>query len=456
MKTKAIILAAGQGTRMKSDIPKVLHKTLGKSLVQYSIDAAKKAGVEEVCLVVGHRAEVVKETLGDTVSYALQKEQLGTGHAVMQGSYFIEDAKEVFILSGDTPLITGDTLSKMLAFHKKNQNAVTVLSAKVEDATGYGRIVRDGTGAFCRIVEQKDATEDEKCIQEINGGMYIFEGVLLKKALKSLTNNNAQNEYYLTDTLEILLKEGYKVEAMMSEQVEDILGVNSKVQLAEATAILQKRVNTMHMENGVILMDPNNTYIEETVQIGQDTVVEPGCMLQGNTSIGAHCQIGHHTKIKDSRIGQGTTIENSIILSSEIGEKAIIGPFAYIRPNSKLANGVKIGDFVEIKNATIGEGTKVPHLTYVGDADVGKKVNFGCGSILVNYDGENKFRSTIKDGAFIGCNTSLVSPVTVEEGAYTAAGSTITKDVPKDSLAIARAKQENKENWVSRKHSKNK
>lgn len=454
MKTKAIILAAGQGTRMKSNESKVLHKVLGKSLVEYPILAAKGAGVDDICLVVGHKAEDVKAKLGDTVSYVMQTEQLGTGHAVMQATDFIEGADEVIVLCGDTPLITKETLQSMLDFHRKNKNAITVLSAIMEDANGYGRIVRGEAGHLVKIVEQKDATEEQKAIKEINGGIYTFDGALLKEALSSLNNQNAQGEYYLTDTIEILLAKGHRVDAVVVEAADDIAGVNSRVQLAETTEVMKNRINTKHMTNGVTIVDPMNTYIEMDVQIGKDTIIEPGCMINGNTIIGEGCKIGFNTKLTNMEIKDHVEIESSVLVDSFVDEGTHVGPFAYVRPNSHIGKNIKVGDFVEIKNATIGDGTKISHLTYVGDAEVGKNVNFGCGTVVVNYDGQKKHRTTIGDNAFIGCNTNLVSPVVVEENAYTAAGSTITKTVPKDALAIARAKQENKEGWVAKKRQK--
>lgn len=454
MKTKALILAAGQGTRMKSNELKVLHKVFDKALVEYPIAAAEYVGVDEICIIIGHKAENIKAKLGEEMTYVLQKEQLGTGHAVMQAKEFIEDADEVLILCGDTPLITGDTLEKMLNFHRSQNNALTVLSAIMEDPTGYGRIVRDENNHLLKIVEQKDANEAEKAIKEINGGMYVFNGKLLNYALSKITNNNAQNEYYLTDTIEILRSEGHLVDAIATEEKDDIAGVNSRMQLAEATAVMKKRINEKHMANGVTLIDPNNTYICPDVVIGKDTVIEPGCMLEGKTIIGEGCHIGYNSKLKNAEIKDNVEIEISVILDSFVDEGTHVGPFAYIRPNSHIGKNIKVGDFVEIKNANIGDGTKISHLTYVGDADVGENVNFGCGTVVVNYDGKKKHRSTIGDNAFIGCNTNLVSPVTVEDNAYTAAGSTITDTVPKNSLAIARAKQENKLEWVTKKRQK--
>ncbi len=439
---------------MKSGTSKVLHEIFHKPLVYYPIEAARYAGAQEVCLVVGHKSEEVMETFGDTVKYALQAERLGTGHAVMQAMDFIGDDGEILVLYGDTPLITAQTIEKMLAFHRKKKNAVTVLSALVDDPTGYGRIVRDESKHFVKIVEQKDATDEEKRITEINGGMYVFEAKHLKSALSKITNNNKQQEYYLTDTIEILLHEGYNVDAIAIMNPDDILGVNSREQLAQATAIMKQRINRKHMDNGVTLIDPHHTYIDPEVEIGQDTVIEPGCIIEGNTSIGENCIIGYNTKIRNCKVGNSVAIESSMLIDSQIDEGCHIGPFAYIRPNSHIGAKVKIGDFVEIKNATIGEGTKVSHLTYIGDADVGCDVNFGCGTVVVNYDGEKKHRTIIKDHAFIGCNTNLVSPVVIEENVYTAAGSTITQDVPKNSLAIARARQEIKPEWVTKKRQK--
>lgn len=447
---KAIILAAGEGTRMRSKYPKVLHKVGNKPMVEHVIAAAQKAGAEGVCVVVGHKADQVKEGIKESVSFAQQLEQLGTGHAVMQAAQFIEEDKDMIVLYGDTPLIKAQTLEKLLTFHREQKNSVSIISAVVDNPTGYGHIIRDETGAFLKNVEHKDATETEKQGKEINTGIYCYQGAELKKALGKLTNNNVQKEYYLPDTLEILLKEGGKVNAMAAEDVTEFYGVNSREQLAEASAILRDRINKKHMENGVTLIDPLQTYIEEEVVIGCDTILYPGCVLEGKTIIGQDCVIGPNCRMTNMHLADEVKFQYSTGLDSQIGAKTTVGPYAYIRPNSKIGENVKIGDFVEVKNSVIGNGTKVSHLTYIGDSDVGERINFGCGTVTVNYDGKKKFRTVIEDDVFIGCNANLVAPVTIKKGSYIAAGSTITKNVPEDVLAVARARQQIIEGWVKK------
>lgn len=444
---KAVILAAGQGTRMKSKVPKVLHKVIDKPMVDYVIDESVKAGAKDICVIVGHQSAMVKAMIGDRVKYGLQTEQLGTGHAVMQAGDFLKGDEDIVVLCGDTPLITAQTLGKLAEIHSTEGNAVTVVSMVLDAPDGYGRIIRDSDNAFSRIVEQKDANDEEKACKEVNTGVYIFNAAYLTKAFDKLTNNNAQGEYYLTDTLEIIKNDNGKVGVMVAEDENEFLGVNSKLQLGQATQIMKKRINEFHMLNGVTLQDPENTYIGADVKIGEDTLILPGCYLEGDTVIGSDCIIGPNTRITSSQVNNCVTVQSSTLLSAFVDNYTTIGPFAYLRPNSKIGEHVKIGDFVEVKNSTIDDGTKVSHLTYVGDSDVGKCVNFGCGTVTVNYDGKNKFRCEIGDNAFIGCNTNLVAPVKIEKNAYTAAGSTITKNVPEDSLAIARAKQDNKEGW---------
>ncbi|NCC14848.1 MAG: bifunctional UDP-N-acetylglucosamine diphosphorylase/glucosamine-1-phosphate N-acetyltransferase GlmU [Clostridia bacterium] len=449
---KAVILAAGEGTRMKSKKPKVLHEILNKTMIDYVIDTAKGCGAQEVCVVVGHKADEVKAAIKkDGVSFALQAEQKGTGHAVMMAGDFIDGDMDILILYGDTPLIQGDTLQKLVEKHRQENFGATVVSAAVENPAGYGRIIRDADGKFMKIVEHKDASEEERCIKEINTGIYIFKGADLIASLAKLDNCNVQGEYYLPDCLELILKGGGKVGAVTAEDEKEFFGVNSRVQLAEAANIMKARINRRHMENGVTLEDPQNTYIGADVKIGMDTVILPGCVLEGNTEIGEDCKIGPNSRLTDMRIGNGVAFQSSTGIESEIGNNTTVGPFAYIRPNCKIGSNVKIGDFVEVKNSTVGNGTKIPHLAYIGDTDAGEKVNFGCGSIMVNYDGQKKHRTVVEDHVFVGCNVNLVAPVTVKAGAYIAAGSTITRDVPEGVLAIARARQQVITGWKKKK-----
>lgn len=364
-----------------------------------------------------------------------------------QKSFFEGKEGSVIIIGGDTPLISKETINAAYAYHSKSENAVTILTAHVDDPTGYGRIVRNFSGNIMKIVEHKDATAEELSITEINSGMYFFDIKKLYEALEKISNDNAQGEYYLTDTIEILLKENQKIGAFLVGDNTEILGINDRVQLAEATEIMRSRIVNRLMENGVTFIAPQTAYIGADVSIGNDTVILPNTIIKGKTEIGTGCEIGPNTQITNCTIGDCTDVNSSVLLDSQVGNGTHIGPFAYVRPNSKIGNCIKIGDFVEIKNAVIDDGTKVSHLTYVGDADVGKKVNFGCGTVLVNYDGEKKYRSTIGDNAFIGCNTNLVSPVKVEEGVFIAAGSTITDDIPKNAFAIARSRQTNKLDW---------
>lgn len=450
-KLKAVILAAGAGTRMVSETPKVLHKVLDRSMLAYVIEAAQEAGAEEICVVVGHKAEMVKEQTHYKVTYVEQKEQLGTGHAVMQAEEFIGTEGNVLILFGDTPLITGQTLKKMVDDHTSSNNAVTVLSTLVKDPTGYGRIIRDGNNTFIKSVEHKDASEDELKVNEINSGMYCFGASILNEALQTITPHNAQGEYYLPDAVLHILSKNLRADALIIESYEEVLGVNSRVQLSDVTKIMQKRINEQHMLRGVTIVNPDQTYIGKDIEIGMDTTIYPNTIIEGKTTIGINCILGPSAKIIHSHIGNHTAIDQSTILRSSIGDYTSVGPFAFVRPDCKIGDHIKIGDFVEIKNATIGNNTKVSHLTYIGDADVGEYVNFGCGTVVVNYDGVHKHRTVIEDRAFIGCNTNLIAPVKVEEKAYTAAGSTITVDVPPYSLGIARARQVIIEDWVKRK-----
>ncbi|MGL4731762.1 MAG: bifunctional UDP-N-acetylglucosamine diphosphorylase/glucosamine-1-phosphate N-acetyltransferase GlmU [Clostridium sp.] len=445
----AIILAAGQGTRMKSDNPKVLHKVCGKEMINHVIDTLRKCDIQDINIVIGKSAEKVKDgTEGRNVKYSLQTEQLGTGHAVMCAEDFLKDKKgTVAIFVGDGPLITESTVEKLFNYHEQGEYSATILTSIMENPAKYGRIIRDENNIVEKIVEFKDCNEDEVKVKEINSGMYCFDIESLLKTLSKLDNNNNQGEYYLPDVIEILKKQGEKVGAI-DVPVDEITAVNSKVELAVAEEIMRKRINQKHMENGVILIDPSNVYINCDVEIGKDTIIYPNNVLEGNTVIKDNCVIYPGCRIKDSIIEENVTIQSSVIIESSVGKETTVGPFAYIRPQSVIGNKVKIGDFVEVKKSQIGDGTKVSHLTYIGDAEVGKNCNFGCGTVVVNYDGVNKFKTKVGDNSFIGCNSNLVSPVEVESNTYIAAGSTITEKVPENSLAIARARQINKENWV--------
>ena len=454
MNFKAIILAAGKGTRMKSKYPKVIHKVCGKEMVNHVIDVSKKSGVKDIVAILGHGCDVVKEKLPTDTMIAMQTEQLGTGHAVKMAKDYIKDEDTIVVLCGDTPLIKEETLKRLFDYHLENGYHTTVLTTEVDNPTGYGRIIRDENQDLLKIVEQKDANEEEKLVKEINSGIYCFNGKSLRESLDLLDNNNAQGEYYLTDTIQIMRNKGLKVGAYNGSTIEELMGVNSRVELSRAEDIMRKRINETHMVNGVTIIDTNSTYIEADVQIGNDTIVYPGAMLRGNTIKGSNCIIGMNSNITNSKIGDYTEIENSTIIDSIVGENTNIGPYAYLRPNSNIGNNVKIGDFVEVKNATIEDNSKASHLSYIGDAHVGKDVNIGCGVVFVNYDGKNKYKSVVKDGAFIGSNSNLVAPVTVEEKGFIATGSTITENVPQGALAIARERQVVKEGWVAKREAK--
>lgn len=447
-----VILAAGKGTRMKSRLPKVLHHVCGKPMVSHVMDAAQAVGVEKQVVVVGFGAEEVKETLGERCAYVVQAEQLGTGHAVMQAeSLFLNHKGTVMVLCGDTPLLTRELLAGLLNEHENHQNTATILTAHVDDPAGYGRVIRDKAGFVTKIVEQKDASVAEQTVREINTGIYCFASEELFKALHDITVENAQGEYYLTDVIEIFVTAGKRVGAFTAGNAIDTMGVNSRVQLAEAETIMRDRIRVQWMEAGVTLMDPASTYIDCEVTIEPDTILYPQTWLAGNTRIGRDCVVGPQVHIGNTTVGNNVHMHFVHAMESSIGDNVRVGPFVNLRPGTQLANDVRIGNFVEVKNSQVGLGSKVPHLSYIGDASIGQKVNIGSGTITVNYDGKHKHRTIIEDNAFVGCNSNLVAPVTVGEGAYVAAGSTITKDVPPAALGVARARQSNIEGWVQKK-----
>jgi bifunctional UDP-N-acetylglucosamine pyrophosphorylase / glucosamine-1-phosphate N-acetyltransferase len=447
----AVVLAAGQGTRMKSKLYKVLHSVCGKPMVQHIVDHLNHLMMNEIVVVVGHGADMVKEQLGDRVQYALQEQQLGTAHAVMMCRDLLQDKTgTTMVLTGDTPLIKEETLASLIEHHEQTGAAATILTTEVQDATGYGRIVRNSLGTVARIVEHKDATEEERQICEINTGIFCFDNQKLFSALTKVKNENVQGEYYLPDVIEILKEQEEVISAYLTPDHEEGLGVNDRVQLAKAEAVLRKRINEKHMRNGVTIIDPVSTYIEADVVIGSDSIVHPGTMLRGKTVIGEDCKIGPNADLTNTIMEDQVKIQYSVVTDSQIRKGASIGPFAYIRPGSDVGEEAKVGDFVELKNTVLGNGSKVSHLSYLGDSEVGQGVNIGCGTITVNYDGVKKYKTIIGDHAFIGCNANLIAPVTIGDGAYIAAGSTITHNVPDDALAIARERQVNKEGYAKK------
>lgn len=446
----AIVLAAGKGTRMKSSLYKVLHEVCGKSMVEHVVDQMNEVGIDKVVTIVGYGAEVVSQVLGDRSEYALQKEQLGTGHAVKQAKGLLGDLEGMTIIAcGDTPLMSAETFKKAMSHHHQTNAKATILTAIAQDPTGYGRVIRDENGYVIKNVEQKDATEEEQLVKEINTGTYVFDNALLFDALEQITNNNAGGEYYLPDVLEIIRNQGHVVSAYTLDNMDESLGVNDRIALAQANKLMRERINEYHMRNGVTLIDPEQTYIDADVVIGADTTIEPSVFIKGKTVIGKNCFIGMNSELIDMVLEDNVIVRSSCLEESYIAKNTDVGPMAHIRPNTRLDENVHVGNFVEVKNATVGKHTKMGHLTYIGDATLGENINVGCGTITVNYDGKYKHHTTIESNSFIGCNANLVAPVTVGKHAYVAAGSTITKDVPDNALAIARNRQENKEDYVN-------
>lgn len=451
----ALILAAGKGTRMKSSLVKVLHEVAGRPMLGWPLAAAREAGAEEIVVVTGHQADRVRACLAaeNGVSIALQEEQLGTGHAVACAMPELEKQEgSVLILCGDTPLLTGATLKKLADDHATFGAAVTVLTARMENPHGYGRIVRDAGGQVRRIVEQKDASPDEQAIDEINSGIYCMDLAFLRAHIGGLKSENAQNEYYLTDLVAVAVEKGLGCRGVMTADPQEILGVNDRIQLAEAAAVLRSRINRRLMLEGVTLIDPATTYIDADVAVGADTVIWPGCVLRSGTVIGRDCILESNVRISGCRIADAVHLKSGSVLDDAVvGSEVAIGPMAHLRPGTVLADHVKIGNFVETKKAVLGEGSKASHLTYLGDAEIGRDVNIGCGTITCNYDGRNKHRTVIGDGVFVGSDVQLVAPVTVGARSLIAAGTTVTQDVPADSLAISRTAQVNKEGWCLKK-----
>lgn len=450
-----IILAGGKGTRMKSQRPKVLTEILFKPMISYVVDACKKSQIDNICVVTGYKSKLVNNYLDSIGNFktVLQSEQKGTGHAVMMAMDFLKEniENDVLVLCGDTPLVTQECIENSYKSHIDSKSDITVVTAVLDDPQNYGRIYRKNDNTICKIIEKKDCNEQELQINEINSGIYWFKAKNLLECLLKLDTNNSQGEYYLTDTIEISINNNKKVSAFICDDSDIILGANSKKDLYELNQKMRMKVINKHFENGVEFISLDGVYISPDAVIGADTVIYPNTIIKQGVKIGTECKIGPQTLIEESIIDDRVTLNQVQCYKSKVHHDTDIGPFVHIRPNSEIDHHVHIGDFVEVKNSFIGAGTGISHLTYVGDSDVGKNVNFGCGVVTVNYDGVNKHRCTIKDGAFIGCNTNLVAPVTVGENSYTGAGSTITKDVEDDALGIARARQENKLNFSTKK-----
>ncbi|MFD9001939.1 bifunctional UDP-N-acetylglucosamine diphosphorylase/glucosamine-1-phosphate N-acetyltransferase GlmU [Streptomyces sp. NPDC059582] len=452
-----VVLAAGEGTRMKSATPKVLHDICGRSLVGHVLAAARELNPENLVVVVGHAREKVAAHLTEIdpkARTAVQEQQNGTGHAVRMALEELGETVDgtVVVVCGDTPLLSGETLHRLAATHAEDGNAVTVLTAEVPDATGYGRIVREGaSGAVTAIVEHKDASDSQRAIREINSGVFAFDGRLLADALGKVRTDNSQGEEYLTDVLGILREAGHRVGASVARDHREIVGINNRVQLAEARRMLNDRLLTAAMLGGVTVVDPATTWVDVTVTFGQDVIVHPGTQLQGSTQLAEGAEVGPNSRLKDTKVGAGARVDNTVSDGATVGPGASVGPYAYLRPGTRLGPKSKVGTYVETKNASIGEGTKVPHLSYVGDATIGEFTNIGAASVFVNYDGQDKHHTTVGAHCRTGSDNMFVAPVTVGDGAYTAAGSVITKDVPPGSLAVARGQQRNIEGWVARK-----
>ncbi|MCD1146813.1 bifunctional UDP-N-acetylglucosamine diphosphorylase/glucosamine-1-phosphate N-acetyltransferase GlmU [Peptoniphilus sp. KCTC 25270] len=453
----SIILAAGEGTRMKSKLPKVLHPVAGKSVLSYVVDNCIANEMGKNVVIVGHKAEKVREAFEDWD--VIFREQpvgpgipYGTGFAVKSAMDEFCDEDLVLILTGDTPLFQKETIGNFLNYVEEKDFDGCVLTAIVNNPFGYGRIIRKENSQIVGIVEEKDASDKEKAITEVNTGVFAFKGSALRNTLDRLETNNSQKELYLTDVVKLLVSDGKSVGGYIIGNEEEMLGINSRIQLCRCEEVMRRRINEKHMENGVTFLDPASTVVDAGVEIGRDSVLYPGVILQGNTIIGEDVTLIGSTRIFNSKIGNGCVIDNSCIEQSVVENEVTIGPYAHLRPNSQLMDGVHIGNFVEVKNSIVGEKTKAGHLAYIGDGDVGSGVNIGCGVIFANYNGHKKFRTVVEEGAFIGSNSNLVAPVKVGKDAYIAAGSTITKDVSEGELSVERSQQKNIPGWTSRKN----
>ncbi|HZD73911.1 MAG TPA: bifunctional UDP-N-acetylglucosamine diphosphorylase/glucosamine-1-phosphate N-acetyltransferase GlmU [Actinomycetota bacterium] len=457
MSLSVVVLAAGEGKRFRSALPKPLHRAAGRPLLWHVLAAAAGLGAERTVVVVGRSADEVRAVVGSfgfgQVSFAVQQELRGTGDALAAALPLLPADGEVLVLYGDTPLLTAGTLERLLAAHRSGGAQATLLTARLKDPTGLGRVLRGPDGAVTGVVEERDATAEQRAITEINAGFYVFQRRALD-GLARLEPDNDQGEYYLPALVPLLLEAGGRV-ASSEAPADEVLGVNDRAQLAAATAVLRRRTLERLLAAGVTVVDPATTYVDTDVDVGQDTVLEPLTFLEAGTRIGAGCTIGPNTRLVACRVDDEATVTQAVAVQSHIGARAMVGPFAYLRPGVELGPGGKVGTYVEVKKSSIGRGSKVPHLTYVGDAEIGEDVNVGAGTVFVNYDGERKYRTVVGNGAFIGSDTMLVAPLTIGDGAQTAAGSTITKDVPPGALAIERAVQRVIEGWVARRRRRN-
>ena len=447
-----IILAAGQGTRMKSATIKILHRAAGRPIIDYVLDLARAVSPRPPIMVVGYQRDSVRAAVGDRARFAVQEEQLGTGHAVLQAAELIDTGRKVLILSGDVPLTQPETLQRLLEEHAHSRNALTLLTMHVPGGGAYGRVVRDPDGSVLRIVEVKDATDEDKEIEEVNAGIYLFNSEHLFDNLRKLSTNNAQGEYYLTGLIAILRGAGQRVGAVMTEHWIEAIGVNSRAELAMVETAIQQRVIRKLMDDGVTFRNPSTVVIDSTVSIGNDTVIYPFVTIEGKTRIGSRCVVEPGVHLTNVTVGDDVHLKSGTVAEDAVIEdQATVGPYAHLRPGTRLGRQVKVGNFVETKKAVFGDGAKASHLSYIGDAEVGADANIGAGTITCNYDGVNKHKTVIEEGAFIGTDSQLVAPVRVGKGAYVGAGSTITMDVPPDALALSRVPQRNIEGWAAKR-----
>lgn len=449
-----VILAAGQGTRMKSKTPKVLHRICGRPMIVWITEAAAVLEPDRILVVLGSEMDTVHQHLPQSVELVMQERQLGTGDAVRSCDEALAGFEgDILVMYGDTPLVTAAELGDLVATHADSETACTMMTVAVDDPTHYGRVCRDEGGHVIRIVEERDADDQERLIREVNAGVYVFNAPALWPALAEVDSENAQGEIYLTDVIGIMAAGGEMIQGQQVGDPSVVLGVNSRLDLALATEIIRRRILEEHMLDGVTIVDPGSTYVDAGVQIGRDSTIEPMTVLAGDTTVGEDCVIGPSATVVDSHIDDGVNLISSYVTGADIAEGCSIGPFAYLRPGTRLDAGAKAGSFVEIKNSYLGEGSKVPHLSYIGDAEIGSGTNIGAGNITANYDGVNKHRTQIGSGVQTGANTVFVAPVKTGDGSMTGAGSVITSDIPGGSLGISRSKQKNVDGYASKKMS---